>query len=73
MLDHAEEAARADPKAALAFAATHGRGLDEDVLRTFVDQYVDEITTDMGDKGAAALEKLYEGARAAGLIATVPP
>ncbi len=67
------EAARAAPEAALAFAATHGRGLDEGILRTFVDQYVDDITTDMGDEGAAALEKLYKGARDAGLIATVPP
>ncbi len=67
------EAARADPNAALAFAATHGRGLDEDVLLRFVDQYVDDITTDMGDEGAEALEKLYETARDAGLIATLPP
>ena len=67
------EAARANPDAALAFAATHGRGLDEQILRTFVDQYVDDITTDMGSEGTEALEKLYAGARDAGLIASVPP
>ncbi len=66
------EAARAEPEAALAFAATHGRGLDEDVLRTFVDQYVDEITTDMGDEGIQALAKLYEGAADAGMIEEAP-
>ena len=67
------EAARAHPEAALAFAATHGRGLDATVLRTFVDQYVDEITTDMGDAGVEALAELYGGAAGAGLITAVPP
>lgn len=66
-------AARAAPEAALAFAATHARGLDEHTLRTFVDQYVDDVTTDMGEAGHRALVKLYEGAVEAGLIATVPP
>jgi 1,4-dihydroxy-6-naphthoate synthase len=66
------EAARAHPEEALAFAAEHGRGLDAGVLRQFVDQYVDEITTDMGDRGIAALEKLYRDAAGAGLIEGVP-
>jgi len=67
------EAARAHPEEALAFAAEHGRGLDPGVLRQFVDQYVDEITMDMGDNGVAALEKLYRDAAEAGLIETIPP
>jgi 1,4-dihydroxy-6-naphthoate synthase len=67
------DAARANPDAALAFAAEHGRGLDEKVLKTFVDLYVDDITTDMGDAGVEALTKLYEGAAKAGLIDEVPP
>jgi 1,4-dihydroxy-6-naphthoate synthase len=66
-------AARANPEAALAFAAQHARGLDQATLETFVNQYVDDITTDMGDKGLTALKKLYEGAAKAGLIAEVPP
>ncbi len=66
-------AARAHPEAALAFAAEHGRGIEEAVLRKFVDQYVDDITTDMGDDGVAALEQLYARAAAAGLIAEPPP
>lgn len=65
--------ARAHPEEALAFAAEHGRGLDDAVLRTFVEQYVDDITTDMGDEGIEALRKLYDGARRAGLIDDVPP
>lgn len=66
-------AAHAHPEAALAFAAQHARGLDHTVMRKFVDQYVDDITTDMGDKGLEALRKLYEGAANAGLIAESPP
>ncbi len=67
------DAARSHPEEALAFAATHGRGLDEATLRTFVDQYVDEITLDMGDQGIEALRKLYEAAANAGLIDGIPP
>jgi len=67
------EAARQNPDAALTFAAEHARGLDATVLKTFVDQYVDDITTDMGEDGAEALRKLYEGAASAGLIEEVPP
>jgi len=67
------EAARNNPDAALSFAAQHARGLDEDILETFVNQYVDEITTDMGEEGLEALRKLYEGAKNAGLIEEVPP
>ena len=67
------EAARANPEAALAFATTLGRGLNEDVLRTFIDQYVDDITTDMGSIGIEALTKLYEGAVNKGLLQTMPP
>ncbi len=66
------EAARAEPEAALAFASTHGRGLDEQILRTFVDQYVDDITTDMGSEGIEALTKLYAGAADAGMIEEIP-
>ena len=67
------DAAREHPEEALAFAAAHGRGLDEATLKTFVDQYVNEITVDMGDEGTEALEKLYEGAAKAGLIDEAPP
>lgn len=67
------EAARAHPARALAFAAEHGRGIDETVLKTFVDQYVDAITSDMGEAGVEALEALYERAVQAGIIDQPPP
>ncbi|MFQ5744797.1 MAG: menaquinone biosynthesis family protein [Acidobacteriota bacterium] len=67
------EAALEQPGPALDFAAEHARGLDEETLRTFVRQYVDEITRDMGEEGLAALTKLYEAAHDAGLLAEIPP
>jgi 1,4-dihydroxy-6-naphthoate synthase len=67
------EAGLAEPEAALAFAASHGRGVDAATLETFVDQYVDDRTLDMGDEGRMALRKLYEGAVGAGLLEKAPP
>jgi 1,4-dihydroxy-6-naphthoate synthase len=67
------EAGLAEPEAALAFAATHGRGVDGTTLKTFVDQYVDARTLEMGDEGRLALRKLYEGAVRAGLLENLPP
>lgn len=66
------DAARAHPDEALAFAGKHGRGLDRETLRTFVDQYVDARTLDMGDEGRKALETLYAAARRSGLLDSVP-
>jgi 1,4-dihydroxy-6-naphthoate synthase len=67
------EAGLAEPEAALAFAAAHGRGVDAATLEAFVDQYVDDRTLDMGDEGRMALRKLYEGAAGAGLLEKIPP
>ena len=67
------KAALANPHAATAFAAKHGRGLDEAHLRAFVDQYVDDATLDMGDDGIAALQRFYTEAHEAGILPTAPP
>lgn len=67
------DAALAHPVHAFAFAAEHARGLDEERLQTFVDQYVNEATRDMGDQGLEALRKLYGGAQEAGLLDEIPP
>lgn len=67
------DAALAAPEEALDFAARHGRGLDPGTLRTFVDQYVDDSTLDMGHDGREALEILYTAARDASLLEGVPP
>lgn len=67
------ETGLANPDAAISFAAEHGRGLDEARLRSFVDQYVDAATLDMGEEGLRALHLLYSQAHEAGLIPAVPP
>jgi 1,4-dihydroxy-6-naphthoate synthase len=63
-LDHEEEAIR--------YALQFGRGLDVAQGRRFVHMYVNELTLDLGQTGRRALERLYERARAAGLIEKVP-
>lgn len=65
-------AARDHPGEALQFAARHGRGLAPELMETFVAQYVDEATWDMGQEGLEALRILYERALGAGLIEAVP-
>jgi len=67
------EAALAEPAAATAFAAEHGRGLAEAHLRTFVNQYVNDSTLDMGDDGLAALQRFYAEAHEAGILPAAPP
>jgi len=66
------EAALAHPEAATAFAAEHGRGLDPAHLRTFVDQYVDGATLDMGNDGITALQRFYAEAHEAGILPAAP-
>lgn len=63
-VEHADEA--------LEFAAREGRGLDAGTLRRFVDQYVDDLTLDMGEPGIAALRQLYRRAAAAGHLDSEP-
>jgi 1,4-dihydroxy-6-naphthoate synthase len=63
-LEHEDEA--------LAYALRFGRGIDAELGRRFVRMYVNEDTLDMGEEGRAALEHLYERARACGLLERVP-
>ncbi len=67
------EAARADSAEATAFAAQYSRGLAAAHLRTFVDQYVDGATLDMGNEGVEALQHFYAEAHEAGIIPEIPP
>ena len=67
------DAALAQSGRALAFAARHARGLDERQLQTFIDQYVDDATLDMGEVGISALQALYSGAARQGLLDSEPP
>lgn len=53
---------------AIPYALEFGRGLDYQLGEKFVKMYVSELTVDMGEKGKAALEKLFDLASIRGLI-----
>jgi len=55
-------------EAALEYASRFGRGLDAPRTDRFVGMYVNELTLDYGDRGRAAVARLYDDAFAAGLI-----
>ena len=59
-LDHRETA--------LEYASQFGRGLDAPRTDRFVGMYVNELTLDYGDRGRAAVARLFGDALAAGLI-----
>ena len=47
---------------ALDYAQEYGRGLDEDKTDTFVGMYVNELTLDYGERGRAAVARLFSEA-----------
>jgi 1,4-dihydroxy-6-naphthoate synthase len=47
---------------ALDYAREYGRGLDEDKIDRFVGMYVNELTLDYGERGRAAVERLFSEA-----------
>src|SRR5262245_32808134 len=57
---------------ALEYAMQYGRGIDKETCRRFVLMYVNDYTITLGDKGRAALERLYAIAQQRGLIPAVP-
>lgn len=53
---------------ALEYAMQFGRGMGEDIGEKFVLMYVNEYTRDLGDKGLAALNYLFDRAYQKGLV-----
>ncbi|HKX12248.1 MAG TPA: MqnA/MqnD/SBP family protein [bacterium] len=64
-LDHRPEA--------LEYALTFARGMDPKTADRFVGMYVNELTVDYGERGRAALRRLFEEAVAAKLLPKMPP
>jgi len=58
---------------ALDFAARYARGLTREVLEEYVSRYVNAATLDMGDRGARAIERLFELAAERGILREAPP
>ena len=66
------EAAFAHEDEAIRYALQFGRGLDTAQGRKFVHMYVNDLTLDMGERGRAGLQLLYDRALACGAIAKAP-
>ncbi len=53
---------------AIPYALRFGRGIEKSIGEEFVKMYVNELTVNMGERGKAALELLFEKAAERGLI-----
>ena len=62
------EYAFAHRDASLRFVREHAQTMSEDVMYRHIDLYVNEYSIDLGPQGRAAIEVLFERARAAGII-----
>ena len=69
---HSIEVAFAHEDEAIRYALQFGRGLDTAKGKQFVHMYVNELTLDMGERGRAGLELLYQRALACGAIPKAP-
>lgn len=58
--------------AALEYALSFARGMDPKTADRFVGMYVNELTVDYGERGRAALRRLFEEATAKKLIPEMP-
>lgn len=65
--------ADAHPEPALAYARSFAPEVDSDLTAAFTRMYVNDLTRDMGTRGAAGLEALYRRATDAGFLDDVPP
>lgn len=66
------EYALLNQKEALEYAMQYGRGMEEEVGEKFVLMYVNEYTKDLGEKGVAALDYLFNKAYDKNLINEKP-
>ena len=67
------ESAFAHEDEAIAYALQFGRGLDTRQGKQFVHMYVNDLTLDMGERGLAGIQLLYDRALACGAISQRPP
>jgi 1,4-dihydroxy-6-naphthoate synthase len=62
------EYALAHRDASLPFVREHAQTMSEEVMYRHIDLYVNDYSVDLGPEGRAAIEVLFERARAAGII-----
>jgi 1,4-dihydroxy-6-naphthoate synthase len=62
------EHAFAHPDDALPYMRTHAQEMEEHVMRSHVELYVNQFSRDLGDEGERAVRTLFERGRAAGVL-----
>ncbi|MDF7805816.1 1,4-dihydroxy-6-naphthoate synthase [Pontiellaceae bacterium B12219] len=67
-LKHSIESAFADPESTKAYVTEHAQELADDVTSEHIKTYVNDFTLDLGEEGRAAIGKLQQMAKAAGII-----
>ncbi len=61
-------AARAEPAASLPYIRQHAQELDQEVVRSHIDLYVNDFSVDLGEEGVAAVRELLRRGRRAGIF-----
>ena len=57
-----------DPKSSLEFVRAHSQELDEQVLKSHIEMYVNDFTVDLGAEGRLAIKTLFEKAQKLNII-----
>jgi 1,4-dihydroxy-6-naphthoate synthase len=60
--------ARAHPDEVMAYCRKHGQELDENVMKSHIDLYVNDFSLDLGQEGLAAVRRLFEEAEERGIF-----
>lgn len=56
-----------NPEASKDYVKCHAQEMDESVMRAHIDLYVNHYSVDLGEKGKAAIQKMYEVGKAFGM------
>ncbi|MCF8464135.1 MAG: 1,4-dihydroxy-6-naphthoate synthase [Flavobacteriales bacterium] len=56
-----------NPEASKDYVKCHAQEMDETVMRSHIDLYVNQFSVDLGERGKAAIGKMYEVGRAFGM------
>jgi 1,4-dihydroxy-6-naphthoate synthase len=62
------QSAFGDPGSTTEYVKAHAQELDDDVIREHIKTYVNDFTLDLGEEGRAAINKLQQMAKDAGII-----
>jgi 1,4-dihydroxy-6-naphthoate synthase len=60
--------ARCHERKVLAYCRQHSQEMDEAVMRSHIDLYVNDSSTDLGEEGVAAVRRLFQEAEAKGIL-----